>query len=141
LETKVRYLVDTNVWLELLLDQEKSSISSTFFDLIPVNKLLVSDFSIHSIGVILSRLKKLDVFEKFIDDLFVYGQLEQLSLDPIDLLDVAKNMQEYQLDFDDSYQFSIAQKYDLILITFDKDFNILGLKKNSPEEIIKMIEP
>jgi predicted nucleic acid-binding protein len=80
LETKVRYLVDTNIWLERLLDQEKSEIASRFFDLISIEDLFVSDFSIHSIGVILSRLKKLDVFEKFLDDLFVNGQIVQLSL-------------------------------------------------------------
>jgi len=137
LETKIRYLVDTNVWLERLLDQEKSEIASRFFDLIPTDELFVSDFSIHSIGVILSRLKKFDVFEKFIEDLFVNGQLELLSLNTIDLLDVITNIQKFKLDFDDSYQFSIAQKYDLTIITFDKDFNVKGIKKNSPDEIIE----
>jgi len=136
-ETKVRYLVDTNVWLERLLDQEKSEIASRFFNLIPTDELFVSDFSIHSIGVILSRLKKFDVFEKFIDDLFVNGQIEQLTLDPIDLLDVIKNIQKYKLDFDDSYQFSVAQKFDLTIITFDEDFNVKGIKKNTPDEIIE----
>ena len=137
METKVRYLVDTNVWLERLLDQEKSEIASRFFALIPTDELFVSDFSIHSIGVILSRLKKLDVFEKFIDDLFVNGQLEQLYLDTVDLLDVITNIQKYKIDFDDAYQVSIAQKYDLTLITFDKDFNVKGIKKNTPDEIVE----
>ena len=136
METKVRYLVDTNVWLEGLLGQSKSEITTRFFNLIPTDELFVSDFSIHSIGVILSRLKKFDVFEKFIYDIFVNGQIEQLTLDYIDLLDVIKNIQKYKLDFDDSYQFSVAQKYDLVIVTFDKDFNVKGIKKNSPNEII-----
>lgn len=137
METKVRYLVDTNVWLERLLDQEKSEIASRFFNLISIEDLFVSDFSIHSIGVILSRLKKFEVFEKFIDDLFVNGQIEQLSLDPNELLDVISNIQKYKLDFDDSYQFSIAQKYELTIVTFDKDFDVKGIKKNTPNEIIE----
>jgi len=130
-------LVDTNVWLERLLDQEKSDIASRFFDLIPTDELFVSDFTIHSIGVILSRLKKFEVFAKFINDLFVNGQLEQLSLDAVDLIDVITNIQKYKLDFDDSYQFSIAQKYDLTIVTFDKDFNVRGIKKNTPDEIVE----
>ena len=137
METKVRYLVDTNVWLERLLDQEKSEIASKFFDLIPTDTLFVSDFSIHSIGVILSRLKKFEVFAKFIDDLFVNGQLEQLSLNTVDLITVIDNIQKYKLDFDDAYQFSVAQKYDLTIITFDKDFNVKGIRKNTPDEIIE----
>lgn len=137
METKVRYLVDTNVWLERLLDQEKSEIASRFFDLVSIEELFVSDFSIHSIGVILSRLKKLDIFEKFLNDLFINGQIEQLSLEAVDLLDVITNIQRHKLDFDDSYQFSIAQKYDLTIVTFDKDFDIKGIKKNTPDEIIE----
>jgi hypothetical protein len=138
-ETKVRYLVDTNVWLERLLDQEKSEIASRFFSLISIEDLFVSDFSIHSIGVILSRLKKFEVFEKFIDDLFVNGQIEQLSLDPNDLLDVISNIQKFNLDFDDAYQLSVSQKYDLVIVTFDKDFNTKGIRKNTPEEIIQQL--
>jgi len=136
-ETKVRFLVDTNVWLELLLGQEKSDIASRFFDLIPTEELFVSDFSVHSIGVILSRLKKNDVFDMFINDLFIHGQLEQLALDPVDLLEVNSNIRKYKLDFDDSYQFTISQKFDLTIVTFDKDFNIRGIKKKSPDEVIE----
>jgi hypothetical protein len=136
LETKVRYLVDTNVWLERLLDQEKSLVASKFLDLIPTDSLFVSDFSIHSIGVILSKLKKSDIFKKFINDLFINGQIELLSLDSSDLLDVIDNIQKYKLDFDDSYQFSVAQKYDLTIVTFDKDFNIKGSKKKTPDDIV-----
>jgi len=136
-ETKVRYLVDTNIWLERLLDQEKSKIVSLFLDKISLDDLFVSDFAIHSIGVILSRYKKLDVFEKFLDDLFVNGQIEQLSLNSGDLLNVISNIQKYNLDFDDAYQLSVSQKYDLVIVTFDKDFNAIGIRKNTPEEIIQ----
>ncbi len=136
METQVKYLVDTNVWLERLLDQEKSKVASRFFDLIPTDLLFVSDFSIHSIGVILSRLKKFDIFEKFVKDLFINGRIELLSLDSSDLLDVIQNIQKFNLDFDDSYQFSVAQKYDLTIVTFDKDFNIKGIRKKTPDEIV-----
>jgi len=137
LEAKVRYLVDTNVWLERLLDQDKSEIVSRFLDTIPLDDLFVSDFAIHSIGVILSRYKKLSLFEKFLSDLFVNGQIEQLSLNSSDLLDVISNMQEFNLDFDDAYQLTVSQKYDLTIVTFDKDFDVKGIRKNTPDEIIK----
>jgi len=137
LETKVRYLVDTNVWLERLLDQEKSDMASKFLTSSPIDSLFVSDFSIHSIGVILSRLKKYDIFKKFLNDLFVNGQIELLSLYSVDLLDVIENIKKHKFDFDDSYQYTVAQKFDLTIVTFDKDFNVKGIKKKTPEEIIK----
>lgn len=141
METKVRYLVDTNVWLERLLDQDKSEIVSQFLDTIQLDDLFVSDFAIHSIGVILSKYKKLSLFEKFINDLFVNGQIEQLSLNSGDLLGVISNIQKFNLDFDDAYQLSVSQKYDLVIVTFDKDFNTRGIRKNTPEEIIQQLGP
>jgi predicted nucleic acid-binding protein len=137
LEAKVRYLVDTNIWLERLLDQEKSDLASKFLDSSPIDSLFVSDFSIHSIGVILSRLKKYNVLEKFLNDLFVNGQIELLSLYSVDLLDVIENIKKHKFDFDDSYQYTVAQKFDLTIVTFDKDCNVKGIKKKTPEEIIK----
>jgi len=136
LETKVRYLVDTNVWLERLLDQDKSDVAQIFFDSISTSNIFVSDFAIHSIGVILSRLNKFDVLSKFINDLFTDGLIEQLSLDASDLLDVIDNIKRFNIDFDDSYQYTVARKYDLIIVTFDKDFNVRGINKKSPEEVI-----
>jgi hypothetical protein len=140
LETKVRYLVDTNIWLERLLDQDKSEVVSKFLNLISPEQIFVSDFSIHSIGVILSRLKKLDILEKFVKDLFINGQIEQVALGPEDLLGVVGNIEHFNLDFDDSYQLTVSQKYDFIIITFDKDFNAKGILKNTPEEIIEKFE-
>jgi predicted nucleic acid-binding protein len=137
LETKVRYLVDTNVWLERLLDQEKSGIASEFLDSSPIDSLFVSDFSIHSIGIILSRLKEFAVLEKFLYDLFVNGQIELLSLSSVDLLDVIENIKKYKFDFDDSYQYTVAHKFDMTIVTFDKDFNAKGIKKRTPEEVLK----
>jgi predicted nucleic acid-binding protein len=136
LATKVRYLVDTNIWLELLLNQENSKVVSEFLRLISPTQLFVSDFAIHSIGVILSRLKKTDVLKLFLKDLFINGQIEQLSLEPYDLIDVAENIDKYKLDFDDSYQYTVAEKYGLILVTFDKDFKVVGFRKKTPQEII-----
>ncbi len=137
METKVRYLVDTNVWLERLLDQEKSGIASEFLDSSPIDSLFVSDFSIHSIGIILSRLKEFAVLEKFLYDLFVNGQIELLSLSSVDLLDVIENIKKYKFDFDDSYQYTVAHKFDMTIVTFDKDFNAKGIKKRTPEEVLK----
>jgi len=133
----MKYLIDTNIWLERLLDQEKSETVSLFLDQIPLENVFVSDFSVHSIGVILSRSKKFDVFSNFLNDLFLNAQIEQLSLSPGELMHVISNMQEFNLDFDDSYQFSVSQKYDLVIVTFDKDFSAKGIQKITPQEFLQ----
>ena len=137
MEKKVKYLVDTNIWLERLLNQEKSEIVKKFLDSVPTKQLFISDFAVHSIGVILNRLKKDETFIKLIDDIFVEGQIEMLSLNTMDLIEVVDNIMQYKLDFDDAYQLAFANKYDLTVVTFDKDFNIEGVKKNSHEQLLR----
>lgn len=137
METEVKYLIDTNIWLERLLDQEKSSIVSSFFNSVPLEYIFISDFTLHSIGVILSRYKRLDIFDKFVKDLFFNAKIEQITLEPHDFKDLILNINKYNLDFDDSYQATLSNKYDLIIVTFDRDFNVQGLKKSSPEEVLK----
>jgi hypothetical protein len=48
------YLVDTNIWLERLLDQEKSEEVGNFLTHTSSEQLFVTDFVLHSIGVILN---------------------------------------------------------------------------------------
>jgi predicted nucleic acid-binding protein len=110
---------------------------SRFLDLVPPHQLFVTDFAIHSIGVILSRLKKHEILKLFIEDLFINGRIEQLTLESSDLIDVLDNIIKYGLDFDDSYQLTVSEKFDLTLVTFDNDFNIARIKKASPEDILK----
>ncbi len=137
METKVRYLVDTNVWLKRLLDQDKSEVVSRFLDTISLEQIYISDFALHSIGVILSRFKRFEILERFIKDIFFNGRIAQVTLSPYDLIDVISSMERYGLDFDDSYQLSVSIKYDMIIVTFDKDFDIEGIRKISPEQILE----
>ena len=52
------YLVDTNVWLERLLEQEKAAEVGRFLEQVATERLFITDFSFHSIGIIMSRLNR-----------------------------------------------------------------------------------
>ena len=54
----MKYLIDTNVFLEGLLGQEKTKEVEKLFQTISLAQMAITDFSLHSIGVILFRLKK-----------------------------------------------------------------------------------
>ena len=136
MEIKLKYLVDTNIWLERLLDQEKSEVVFKFLNTVSNSQIFISDFTLHSIGVILSKLNKLDTLDKFVSDLFINGQIEQVFLSPESIIDLTVNIKEFNLDFDDAYQPTLSQKYDMTIVTFDKDFNAKGIVKLSPEEVL-----
>ena len=54
------FLFDTNIFLEILLDQEKKDVCKKLLN-DNIGKIFLSDFSLHSIGVILFKQKKLKV--------------------------------------------------------------------------------
>ena len=113
------YLLDTNIFLEILLDQEKSDVCKEFLNK-NYDRLFISDFSLHSIGVILFRYKKKEIFNKFIQD--VISEIKVLNLPSSEYKIFSKNITSYALDFDDFYQYSIAKYYDLEIVTMDSDF-------------------
>src|SRR5438067_1664785 len=109
MENQINFLVDTNVWLERLLEQQKSQEAEKFFNSIPAKDLSISDFTLHSIGIILHNFKKMDVFRDFINDLS-FGGISFLNLDVIDTNEVTKIINSKGLDFDDSYQLALSEK-------------------------------
>ena len=76
------FLIDTNIWLEQLLNQERSLEVTEFLSIVPSNYLYITDFSFHSIGVIASRLNRIDIFRKFVHDTFIDGSVGLMTLLP-----------------------------------------------------------
>jgi predicted nucleic acid-binding protein len=116
---EIVFLVDTNIFLEILLGQEKKTICKEFLDNNAGN-LNISDFSLHSLGVILFRYDKEEVFRHFIED--VFPKIVVLSLPEDSYLNIIKSKEILKLDFDDSYQYGLAKHYELTIVTLDKDF-------------------
>ena len=101
------YLVDTNIFLEALLEQEKTKIIRSFFQSIEFSEVFITDLALHSIGIILFRLKKFELFISFINDLIIDG-IGVLSLPPEDLKELEMIAPKFGLDFDDAYQYLVA---------------------------------
>ena len=133
---QLSYLVDTNIFVELILDQEKADEAQSFLDRIPNKNLFISDFSLYSIGIILFRLKRLDLFSDFLNEIILDG-IRVLSLEANDLIQVEATTIQYKLDFDDTYQYLLAEKNNLKLVSFYKDFDKTPNKRTTPQEVLK----
>ncbi len=120
------FLLDTNVFLEIILGQDNKEKCKTFLNN-HFENLNLSDFSLHSIGVILFRYKKEDIFQKLIED--IIPSIKLLSLPYDQYTGIVKIRKNLSLDFDDAYQYIIAKYYGLKIVTMDKDFeNIKDLE-------------
>ena len=76
------YLVDTNIWLERLLEQTRSEEVGKFLERIPGDKLYLTDFTFHSIGIILTRLDQSATFSEFVEDVLINGSVHLVGLQP-----------------------------------------------------------
>jgi len=130
-------LIDTNIVLELLLGQEKAKSVRNFFQKMPVSNLSLSDFSLHSIGIFLLKIKMPNILKKFIEDIIIRGGVRIFSLNPDEIITVTEIANRFHLDFDDAYQYAIAEKYNLQIISFDKDFDRTVRGRKEPSEVIK----
>ena len=130
------FLVDTNIWLEVLLDQEKSSSAFKFLEKMDSSYLNITDFSLYSIGIVLVRLKKLEILKKFMKDISESG-VRILRLAIKDFEEIIENMEKYEMDFDDAYQYVAAEKYNLAIVSFDSDFDKTKKGRITPQRALE----
>lgn len=134
---RLKCLLDTNIILELILARSRVRECTTLLEEAGRYEFCISDFTLHSVGVYLSRHKQPSIFSRFVKDLVVETGLEILSLSVSDLEDVMVLSTGTLLDFDDAYQYTVAEKYDLILVSFDKDFDRTKRGRKTPVEILQ----
>jgi len=47
-------------------------------------------------------------------------------------------IEHFNLDFDDAYQYAIAEKYDLTIVSFDRDFDRTERGRKTPGEVVRI---
>lgn len=117
------FLIDTNIFLEILLQQDKSNICKNFI-VENIDNINISDFTLHSIGVILFKQNEEKLFLKFISD--TLSKIPLISLPKNEYQNITNITKKYKLDFDDSYQYTVCKHFEWKLVTMDLDFKKLN---------------
>ena len=130
------YLLDTNIFLELLLEQGNSDSVRALLTSKSPEELSISDLAFHSIGIILYQKNAAHLFSDFIRDLFGDGGIAIISLGSEDMERLERVSTTFNLDFDDAYQYVIAEKFGLVLVSFDMDFDRTDRKRIIPADIL-----
>jgi len=131
------YLLDSNIILELLLDQNRANEVERFLRAVPRENLHISEFSLYSVGIVLFRRKQFDAFARFLDDLILTGGVRVLRLSPQAVKELATVAQQFHLDFDDAYQYVAAEKYGLEIVSFDSDFDQTDKGRKTPDQVLE----
>ena len=125
-----------NLLAQIILSQEKADYAKTLLLKPAQHELFITDYSLCSIGLLLFRRKRHEAFRAFIEDILINGGIGLLSLLPDDMGSVISASQEFDLDFDDAYQYAIASTQDFILVSFDTDFRRTDRGYKTPSEIM-----
>jgi len=131
------YLVDTNLIAEILLRQTKAGGVKRFLESIAPENLYLTEFSLYSPGIILLRREMHDTFLQMVDDLLLTGGIRLVRLGLEDMQDVVHVSRRFNLDFDDAYQYAAAEKYNLILVSFDADFDRTKRGRRTPTGVLQ----
>jgi predicted nucleic acid-binding protein len=129
------YLVDTNIFLEVLLSRAKKEECKNFLKLLRDGEKtgVVTDFTIHSIIVIMSNFNKLNELKTFLLSLTAYKGLHLYSTTIADEVKAVEIATKQNLDIDDAIQYSTALSANTeAIISFDKHFNGLSIPRKEP---------
>ena len=134
------YLVDTNIFLEVLLLQKRKDECESFLNLLRDGKKtgVITDFTLHSIIVIMSNFKKLNELRTFLISLTAYKGLKVYRTTLSDEVEAVELSLNQQLDIDDAIQYSTALSLDVeAIISFDKHFNNLKIPREEPKSALE----
>lgn len=130
------FLLDTNIWLERLLGQKQSAVVGQLLERLPTDKMFMTDFTLHSLGVILNRLGHRAVLTVFVQDVLIDGGVSVTGVPPSNMYRVVEVMEKFLLDFDDAYQYVAAEREDARIISFDGHFDQTDRGRRTPSDIL-----
>ncbi len=129
------YLLDTNIFLEILLEQKRSEECEILLKNIKNSRILfcVSSFTLHSIEVAMIRERKIELLSDFLRFILASKiiRLDTNTNEELQILNLAK---EFELDFDDAFQFHLCRRNNLKIISFDKHFDKLRIERVEPKD-------
>ena len=132
----MQFLVDTNLWLELLLSQQRAVEVRRLLESRQGSDFALTEFSLYSLGIILTRLNKDDLFGRFVADALEQAGTRLLRLSAVDMKALLAVRKQFGLDFDDAYQYVAAEKFNLTLLSFDKDFDHTPRGRLTPSAVL-----
>lgn len=134
------YLVDTNIFLEVMLSRSKREECKKLLAMLRDGKAkgIVTDFTVHSIMVLMDRFKKLEELKTFLLSLMAHKGLYVYTTPVADEVNAVESAEESKLDVDDAIQYGTALSVNAdAIVSFDKHFDNLEVQRKEPAQIIE----
>ena len=129
-------LIDTNIFLEMLLGRSKADQCKDLLDMISEGRVesAVTHFSIHSVEAIMRKKGgELTSFLRAVDQTVGLYLIDTTLSDEVSVSILTGST---KLDFDDAIQYYAAKKLGAsAIVSFDKDFDNLDIPRLDPKQV------
>ena len=123
------HFVDANIFLEILLEQQKAAHCESFLAQVKTGEAeaVMTDFLVDAMVLVLERHgRSPDDLATFISSLSAYKGLRIYFLSLADRLFATRHMKEFGLDFDDATTYQAMKRMNVdSLVSFDDDFDVI----------------
>ena len=131
------FLIDTNCWIQLARNRMHAVEVTSLLAGVPVQRLFVTVYSVHSIGNALTR-RGWGGYAVLLNDLSIGRDIQLVSI-PVEQLGLVEQAwRSHGLDFDDAYQYVAAELHGLKLVSLDADFDRTPNGRLTPEAALAL---
>jgi len=133
------YLVDSNIFLELMLAQARSGECRALLNALRKGDVeaFISDFTVYSIMIIMADLSKMDELRIFLSSLSAYKGITVYRNRLTDMLRAVEIDQKEGLDIEHSIQYASALALGVkAIVSFDNHFDELEIPRVEPAQLI-----
>ncbi|MGC1121795.1 MAG: PIN domain-containing protein [Candidatus Methanofastidiosia archaeon] len=136
------YLIDTNIFLEVLLEQDNKDSCLNLLTYVEKGEIqaIVTSFALHSIAIILEKLKDIDSYRDFLEVVVASEGLMTYSTTPNDEIEVCAISRKFNLTFDDSLHYFVVKAFELNLINLDSDFDKTDIVRMHPKDVVASLD-
>lgn len=134
------YLVDTNIFLEVLLARSRKDECKRFLSELRDGRkrAIVTDFTVHSIIMIMGGFKRLEALKVFLQSLAAYKGLHTFFTGLSTEVRAVEHALDKGLDMDDAIQYAAALSANVeCIVSYDKHFDGLEIPRKTPETLIQ----
>jgi predicted nucleic acid-binding protein len=128
------YLIDANIFLELLYKRDKWRECYDFLNKVKTGniKSYVLHFTLHGISAILGDPK---LVSRFLSEIVTWRGLTIIDLSIDEEILASELANSIGLDFDDGLQYYYAKKAGLQIVSLDRDFDKTDVKRIEPKDV------
>ena len=117
------FLIDTNCWMQVARDRGQADEVRLMLANVPMDRLFVTIFSVHSMGVVLASRGWIAGYANFLARTSIGAHVRIIAVPVPELRRVEAACIAHRLDFDDAYQYTAAELHGLRVVSLDADFD------------------